>query len=368
MAKDAHIRSVDTTIVTLPLDEPFEGTALGSIKSVTLLLVEITSENGLAGFGHVAWYNPRGAAQIKSIKVLVDDLAQTLLGQDGLKRSAIYNSMHRLTLEALHEGIATLAIGIIDIALLDLAAKYAGLPVSVFLGGFSDSVPIYESGRLLKEGLVELAREAEKLTAEGFHTVKMAAGGRPLRDEVARIETVRRSMGEKARLMVDCGRRLRPSEAVRFARAIADYDIYWLEDPVPQLDIAGLRWVRESGRIPVAAGERISGFAELQALLSANAVDHLMLNFQRVGGPSAWLSLAPVLELYNIPLSSHGGHEFQVHLLASRPHGHYAEYHSWWNALYDDPPLPCGGMFKLSPEPGYGLTLNRRNIARYRMN
>ena len=64
------------------LDEPFEGTPLGSIKSVTCLLAEVATRGGIEGFGHLAWYNPRGATQIKSVKVLVDDLGRALLGQD----------------------------------------------------------------------------------------------------------------------------------------------------------------------------------------------------------------------------------------------------------------------------------------------
>jgi L-alanine-DL-glutamate epimerase-like enolase superfamily enzyme len=330
-------------------------------------LVEISSENGLNAFGHLAWYNPRSAAQIKSVKVLVDDLGQYLLGRDALERSSIYDAMRRLTMEALHEGIAMLAVGVIDIALWDLAAKFAGVPVSALLGRYRDGVAVYESGRLTKDGLAELAREAETVAAQGFHTVKVTAGARPLKEDVARIETIRRSLGAEKRLMVDCGRRLSPSAAVRFARAIADFDIYWLEDPVPQDDISGLRWVREHGELPIATGERISHFAELQAILAANAVDHIMLNLQRSGGPTAWLSLAAVLQHHNIPLSGHGGHDFQIHFLASQPHGNYSEYHSWWNGLYIDPPLPRDGMLKIRPEPGYGLTLDRQRIARCRV-
>ena len=75
--------------------------------------------------------------------------------------------------------------------------------------------------------------------AEKLGAVKILAGHQSFKEEVARIEAVRRALGNDVRLMVDCARRLTPSAAVRFARAIRDFDIYWLEDPVPQVDIAG---------------------------------------------------------------------------------------------------------------------------------
>ena len=93
-----------------------------------------------------------------------------------------------------------------------------------------------------------------------------------------------------------------------------------------------------------------------------------MLDLQRIGGPTAWLLLAPVLELQKIPLSGHGSHEFQMHLLSALPSGHYAEYHSWWNSLYINPPQPVNGMLQIQPKPGFGLELDRKAIARHRIN
>jgi L-alanine-DL-glutamate epimerase-like enolase superfamily enzyme len=56
-----------------------------------------------------------------------------------------------------------------------------------------------------------------------------------------------------------------------------------------------------------------------------------------------------------------------MHLLASQPIGHYAEYHSWWNAIYVDPPRVSDGLLKIGPKPGYGLELDRKAIARCRL-
>lgn len=361
------ITSLKTTIVVLPLDQPFEGTPLGQIDSVTCLLAEISTKDGLHAFGHLTWYNPRSAVQIRSVKALIDDFAEAVKGQDGIKRTAIYQSLRRLTLEALHDGIATMAVGVVDIALWDLAAKRAEVSLATLLGGFREEIAVYESSRLSnKDSLTQLVADAEKLVSEGFDTVKVSAGGRSLKEEVARIETIRRALGPEIKLMVDCGRRLTSGEAIRFASAIAEHDIFWLEDPVAQSDIAGLRRVRDHGGIPIATGERISGFGELESILSANAVDYIMFNLQRIGGPTAWLSLAPFPQFRAIPLSAHGSHEFQMHLLASQPNGHYAEYHPWWNALYTNPPKPSGGKLKIRPDAGYGLDLDRKAIARYR--
>ncbi len=364
---EARIKALATEVVALPLDDPFEGTALGSITSVTSLLVEILTEEGLTGFGHLTWYNARSGAQIASVRALVEDLGQWLVGQDGSRRAALYQGMRRLTLESLHAGITTIAIGTIDIALWDLSAKHLGVPVSLLLGGLRDEIDAYESGRLTKSALTDLEREAESIRAQGFHAAKMSAGARPLREDVKRVAAVRRALGDEARLMVDCGRRLSPSAAVEFARAVRDYNIFWLEDPVAQTDIAGHRWVREHGGIPVATGERISSFAELDAILSAQAADHVMLNLHRVGGPSAWLPLAQHTAFHHTPLSTHGAHEFQRHLLAAQPNACHVEYHNWWNRLYADPPMPVNGVLKIGPEPGFGAAPDRKAIQRYRL-
>ncbi|MSQ72236.1 MAG: mandelate racemase/muconate lactonizing enzyme family protein [Betaproteobacteria bacterium] len=365
-ADAASIRSVRTTIVTLPLDEPYEGTPIGSIKTISCLLVEVGTKGGVEGLGHLAWYNPRSARQIQSVRTLVDDLGEALAGHDGLKRAAIYQLMRGLTSESLHEGIVMMAIGAIDMALWDIAAKHAGMPLAVMLGGCRDGIPVYESSRLAKDRLADLESSADRVRADGYGAAKVLAGSRAFDEEVERIRVVRAALGPGVRLMVDCARRLTPAAAIRFARAISGFDIHWLEDPVSQADIAGLRRVRDLGGVPLATGERISGFAELEAILSAEAVDHIMLDLQRIGGPSAWLSLAPALQCRNIPLSAHGAHEFQLHLLASTPNGHYLEYHPWWNALYVDPPQPSGGLLGVGPKSGFGLELDKAAVARYR--
>src|SRR2546430_15888341 len=80
VASGTSIISVKTALVSLPLEEPF-ATPLGTIKAVACLLIEVATEGGLEGFGHLIWYNPRNTTQIKSVRVLVDDLGQALMGK-----------------------------------------------------------------------------------------------------------------------------------------------------------------------------------------------------------------------------------------------------------------------------------------------
>ena len=209
------IVSVRATVVSLSLDEPYESTPLGSITAISCLLVEVRTRDGLEGLGHLAWYNPRSVAQIKSVKVLVEDLGQALAGQDALRRGALYERMKSLTSEALFEGIATMAIGVIDIALWDIAGKHAGMPLALLLGGLRDAVPVYESSRLSRDRLADLASAAERVRAEGYRAAKVlaAGGGRMFADEVERIRTVRAALGPDIRLMVDCARRLKIGRA-----------------------------------------------------------------------------------------------------------------------------------------------------------
>jgi mandelate racemase len=360
------IESVSTTVLALPLEQPRPG-PYGMVASTTCLLVEVSTRAGLRGFSNLTWYNPRALRQIQAVKVLVDDLGELLAGRDALERAALYQQLRVATTEVLHEGIGTMAVGLLDIALWDVAAKHAGVPLAVFLGGKPGPVLAYASHKLGRADVGELIEEAGQLRAAGFAAAKASVGGRPVRADVERIRAIRETLGPDVRLLVDCGRKPTAAEALRLAQAIAEYDIYWMEDPVAQADIPGLRWVRERAGIAIATGERITGMAELNGILAADAADHLTLDIQRMGGISGWLPAADALRTRTIPLSSHGGHELQVQLLAAQPHGHYLEYHPWWDVLYVEPLRPRDGALHVPEGPGLGLELDRAAIERYRV-
>src|SRR5579872_5922372 len=154
-------------------------------------------------------------------------------------------------------GPTVLAISAFDIALWDLKARRAGLPLWRLLGGFDARVPCYAGGIDLDLPLDQLLRQTDGNLAKGFRAIKMKVGRKRLAEDVARVRAMRAHLGEGFPLMADANMKWGVDEAIRAARAFAPYDLTWLEEPTIPDDPAGhARIVREGG-LPIAAGENL---------------------------------------------------------------------------------------------------------------
>jgi L-alanine-DL-glutamate epimerase-like enolase superfamily enzyme len=214
------------------------GTKWTGFGVTTLEVVHVTVTDGEGGTGTGFTFSISGGAA--AMRTLVDGvIGQATIGSDleGWERRwhGLWARTHRLG-----RGVAVPALSAVDIAVWDLRARRAGLPLYRLLGAHRDQVPAYRSlDRMAAMPLQELVDAARAHVGEGFAAIKLFCGARPLEEEVDRVAAVREAVGVGVRIMVDTNERLDQPEALWFGRQLAAHDVYWLEEPLASMTSPG---------------------------------------------------------------------------------------------------------------------------------
>ena len=216
-------------------------------------------------------------------------------------------------------GHATSAISAMDIALWDLKARRANLPLWRLLGGFDPKVPCYAGGIDLDFSIEQLLAQADAFKADGFRAIKMKAGRPKLREDVERAHRMREHLGDDFPLMIDANMRWTADQAIRAARALQPFNLVWIEEPTIPDDVEGhVRVVREGG-MPVATGENMHTLYEFKQMIAAGGVTYPEPDVTNCGGVTIFRKIGALSEAHNLPLTSHGAHDVTVQLLAAAP-------------------------------------------------
>ena len=217
----------------------------------TICLVKITCDDGTFGWGE-------GYGPARIIKAGIEFFRELLIGRNPLETESLWQTMYLRSLDYARRGILLSALSAIDVALCDLRGKILGQPVSVLLGGRRrQSVRTYASGMYFTktESLSErLAQEALGYKEQGFDAMKMKVGLN-IRKDIENIQAVRRAIGSDIDLMIDANHAYSLTEAMKLARAVESYQIFWFEEPVSPEYYTSYSQLRKATSIPIAGGE-----------------------------------------------------------------------------------------------------------------
>ncbi|WP_061294275.1 mandelate racemase/muconate lactonizing enzyme family protein [Herbidospora cretacea] len=251
-------------------------------------------DDGRTGTGF-SWTPSIGAAAVTGL--LDHDIAAFVKGLPP-HPEVVWDRLWRHLREAGGGGVTTMAMAAVDIALWDLRAHELGLGLADALGRRRDTVPVYASGVNRHYSLGELTDQARRWI--GYPAVKMKVGRD---DDVERVAAVREVIGPDTLLMVDANQRWDLFRARAAIRELEPFGLHWVEEPLPADDIAGLRRLRESVGVPIAAGESLATIHEFRALL--DAVDVVQPNVVRVGGITPLMRIAELARLHGVPTYPH---------------------------------------------------------------
>jgi len=262
-------------------------------------------------------------------------------------------------------GPTVLALSAFDMALWDLKAKRAGLPLWNYLGGFDPKVPCYAGGIDLELPLDKLLKQTDGNLAKGFRAIKMKVGRKRLSEDVARVKAMREHLGEGFPLMVDANMKWTVDEAIRAARAFQPFDLTWIEEPTIPDDPAGhARIVREGG-LPIAVGENLRTLWEFKQYIATGAVTYPEPDVTNCGGVTPFMKIAHLAEAFNMPVTTHGAHDVTVHLLAACPNRSFLEAHGFGLERYIAEPLKIEEGFAIAPDrPGHGIDFDWAGLER----
>src|SRR5215210_4157930 len=356
------IRSIEPGFYRIPLPEVLTDSTHGEMSAFELNTVRVRDADGAEGVGYTYTVGRNGAAVDA---VLRREIPEIMAGEEA-------DEIERLWLKAwwaLHYGgrggPTVLAISAFDMALWDLKAKRAGLPLWNFLGGYDPKVPCYAGGIDLDLIPDQLLRQTDANLAKGFRAIKMKVGRKRLAEDLERVSAMREHLGEGFPLMVDANMRWTVDGAIRAARAFQDFDLTWLEEPTIPDDPAGhARIVREGG-LPIAAGENLRTLWEFKLYVAGGGVTYPEPDVTNCGGVTPFMKIAHLAEAFNLPVTSHGAHDLTVHLLAACPNRSYLEAHGFGLDRYIAEPLRIEDGVAIAPaRPGHGIAFDWAGLAK----
>jgi L-alanine-DL-glutamate epimerase-like enolase superfamily enzyme len=354
------IASVRADHYRVPLPVALSDSTHGTMAAFELITVRVRDAEGAEGLGYTYTVGAGGGAMQQ---LIARDLGPLLEGADETRIEALWQKLWWAVHYVGRGGLAVHAISAIDTALWDLMARRRGLPLWRLLGGHDPQVPAYAGGIDLFFTLEQLLRQTEDNLAKGFRAIKMKVGRERLSEDVARVAAMRELLGPDVPLMVDANMRWSADQAIRAARAFAEHQVFWLEEPTIPDDIPGHVRILREGRLPLAAGENLHSIYEFNAMIAAGGVSFPEPDLSNCGGISVWLKVARLAEAANLPVTSHGVHDLHVHLLAAVPNASYLEVHGFGLERFMAEPLKIVDGRASAPErPGHGVELDWQGL------
>ena len=357
------MRALRAAPVEVPLNFVL-GTSQGALRQVSLLLVDLETEEGVTGRAYLFCYLRAAAPAIMSLLGEVEAQAKG----EALDPAALGAKLaRRFTLIGV-QGIVRMALSGFDVACWDALAIAAGQPLTRMLGAEPKPIPAYNScGLGLMDDLGLLAAEAELLLIGGFRALKLRLGYPTSAQDIAAVRAVRKRIGDDVALMVDYNQALTLDEAFARGRALDSENIFWLEEPIRHDDYGGAAALARELKTPVQIGENFSLPAAMEVALAQGAADYVMPDLERIGGVTGWRRAAEIAAVNRVPMSSHLFPEVSVHLLAATPTCHFLEYVDWADVLLREPLGIRDGHAIPSQRPGNSLVWDEDAVARYRM-
>ena len=321
---------------------------------MTAAIVEIETDAGLRGFGTVGGGKGRLAAPI------IDGQFKTLLlGQSPFDTELLWEQMFRASQFYGRRGAVIEVMSGIDLALWDLVGKALGQPVYNLIGGRTkDRIPVYVTGNL-----------TERHLQEGFRDVKLAllhgpADGREgLRANIELVERTRKLIGPDGDIMLDCYMALDVPYTIALAKAVAEFRVLWIEEPVPPDQIDSYRRIKDAlPDILITGGEHEYTRYGFRELIEKRAVDILQPDIYRAGGLSELIKVAAMASAYNLPVIPHGVGAPTYHFVMATSNAPRAEFVDIFaqggGPLLKGEPQPKNGFLELSAAPGFGYELD----------
>lgn len=356
-----RIDGVDVHVFEIPTVTPCETDGTLGWSSTTMVLVEVRAA-GTAGLGYS--YIHAAAARL-----VEDVLAPLILRADAFSIPELHARMIRAVRNHGRAGIAACAIAAVDNALWDLKARLLDIPLSALLGPMRDDVPVYASGGFTSTTGDALAQEIAGYVTAGHRRIKIKIGA-PAGAALERARLARDAAGPGIELMVDANGAFSRKEACDLAARLAELGVVYFEEPVTSDDLAGLRMVRDSARLAIAAGEYGYDAMYFRSMLEAGAVDILQADATRCLGITGFLQADALCDAFALPLSAHCAPALHAHAgRAARRLVHVEHFfdHVRIEAmLFDGAPLVTGGSLTCDwTRPGHGLSLRPAEAARF---
>jgi L-alanine-DL-glutamate epimerase-like enolase superfamily enzyme len=360
-----RIAWIKLSLILLPLKAPISDAKVLTgrqkpLTEVAMLFAEIESERGHHGIGFS--YSKRAGGY--GLYAHAREVAPNLIGEDPNDIARLWDKLVWAGASVGRSGLATQAIAAFDVALWDMKAKRAGLPLAKLLGARRDSVRCYNtSGGFLSTPVEQLVENCEASITAGIGGLKIKVGQPDPMADLARLDAVRKVVGDRVPLMVDANQQWDRPTAERVGRALEEFNLVWIEEPLDAYDVEGHARLAANLVTPIASGEMLTSVAEHLNLIQHDAVDFIQPDAPRVGGITQFLKIATIAEQKYLKMAPHFAMEIHLHLAAAYAQDTWVEHFDWLDPLFNEHLEIKDGRMLVSDRPGLGFTLSDQAVA-----
>jgi len=339
-------------------------------------LVKVITDEDIEGYGET-FATPDVMESFKTIK-------QRLIDEDPTN----LNRIQHLAAGKFRSGI--------EIACWDILGKKLDVPLYKLFGGeFRRKIRMYaDSGGPYGWGLgssdpEDFAERARQVLKRGFDAMKIDLDA-PEHQKIGfnrslsnaeidlmmeQVRAVRDVIGGDMPLAIDCHGKYSVNDAIKLGKRLEEFDIWWLEDPIPGRNFDALLEVKRTVRVPISAGEQLTSRYEFRSLIEKQAASIIGPDSRSTGGLLEFKAVMDMADLYYIPCGPHNmtspiGTVATAHVCAATKNFMALEHHfqdfPWWENLIKEPkPLIDHGYISLPEKPGIGIEINEEEVLKH---
>jgi L-alanine-DL-glutamate epimerase-like enolase superfamily enzyme len=340
-----------------------------TVSEIEHAFVKIYTDDGVMGFGEVTsflFFTGENTGTIVEVIKQLEPVIKGLNPFDLEKIAILIDKTVRFN---------NTAKAAIDFALHDIIGKKIGLNTIYFLGGKCiDKIPL--SWSLSIGDPDEVAVEASEMLEKGFGTFNLKIGLN-IDEDVERVRKVRKTIGDKPNIRVDANGAFTPMQAIQIIKRMEEYNLQYVEQPVPGWNIDGMAEVRKHVNVQISADESVFYLHDALDVIKKGAADILSLKVAKMGGIRRTMQIAAVAEAANMPCLMNSSFELDIGVSAAAivaassgmvqysseitgPMRHHTDIIKK-GMEYEN------GFIIPSMEPGLGIEIDEKKLERYRI-
>lgn len=354
------ITSIEIYKNPIELKEPFV-ISLGPMKFAQNVVVVIHTDGGVVGFGECSPFMTINGESIETCFIVAQYLAQSLKGRNALNIEECHKEMNRVI-------YANTSIkSAFDMALYDIAAKQAGIPLYKYLGG-EKKKEIKIDYTISLTNPQKMAADAIDIVNRGFEIIKIKLGHSKEKD-VESVRRIREAIGYKIPLRLDANQGWNKFEALEILEALAPYNIQHCEEPIPRHEFMELIHIRKKSPIPIMADESCCDHHDAKRLINLKACDQINIKLSKSSGIYQAKKIIEYAEAVDMEIQVGGFLETRLGFTASAHLALISENIKYYDfdtplMMKDDPVVGGieygdGGIVSVPDTPGLGASFEK---------